>query len=285
MRPLRQGAEACTHVSDPLIVRCEGARPRFPPPLRGRDRERGGDKTPSPNPILSPDTKGDADCFVCIVRSKALYLLDPLSVPPPQGGRERCGTALPKMESLHPPMHDDVCMPKLGSGDPGGKHRSIPKSGSGLSRGRTENVAPRLVTYPVVRAQCDWVNCRQAKANRTLFRLWARDRPHSTHHTPSKIEGMARRQGAWPGSPGPRLARFATGPGVSVTPRALRRANAASSAYASISDRDTPGALCPWRVFPENGRGSKKRNSPRRLPLPIPALKTPHENALDNRSG
>src|SRR5262249_27149612 len=42
----------------------------------------------------------------------------------------------------------------------------------------------------------------------------------------------------------------------SGTPRALRRANAASSAYASVSDRAAPGAVCPWQVFPEAARGS-----------------------------
>src|SRR5882672_9373460 len=64
------------------------------------------------------------------------------------------------------------------------------------------------------------------------------------------------------------------------TPRALRRANAASSAYASISDRAAPGALCPWRVIPEAARGSGLRNHPpagcrSRSPLSRRLMKTP----------
>src|SRR5882672_12192244 len=61
------------------------------------------------------------------------------------------------------------------------------------------------------------------------------------------------------------------------TPRALRRANAASSAYASISDRAAPGALCPWRVIPEAARGSGLR-----MRLPAGAAPGPR---LANASG
>jgi hypothetical protein len=64
--------------------------------------------------------------------------------------------------------------------------------------------------------------------------------------------------------------RFGVGPGdrphssffTSLSSRGMAR---------RASDRPEPGAICPWRVFPEAARGSE--------PLPVPALKTPHENA------
>jgi hypothetical protein len=92
-----------------------------------------------------------------------------------------------------------------------------------------------------------------------------------------KAHGLDRQARGWPD-----LQRAL---GVNVTPRALRRANAASSAYASISDRAAPGALCPWRVFPEAAREQDCVSACPQVPLPVPAFKTPHENALDDGSG
>ena len=70
------------------------------------------------------------------------------------------------------------------------------------------------------------------------------------------------------------------------TPRALRRANAASSAYASVSDRAAPGAVCPWKVCPDAARGSGLRNHPpagcrSRSPLSRRLMKTPSTTDLD----
>ncbi len=42
----------------------------------------------------------------------------------------------------------------------------------------------------------------------------------------------------------------------------------------------------PWQVAPEAARGAGVRKVPvPQVPLPFPALKTPHENALDDGSG
>src|SRR4051794_17554740 len=100
------------------------------------------------------------------------------------------------------------------------------------------------------------------KEHRSLFRLWARDAliPLFIHLPPFEGDGAPTRRMAWIARP--EVGPLCNGPGrEAFTPRALRRANAASSAYASISDRATPGALCPWRVFPEAARGSGLRNS------------------------
>jgi hypothetical protein len=106
------------------------------------------------------------------------------------------------------------------------------------------------------------------------------DRPHSSSSPPSyrggwradKALGLDRQARGWLG-----LRRAWA---CNDTPRALRRANAASSAYASISDRAAPGALCPWRVIPEAARGSGLRNHPpagcrSRSPLSRRLMKTP----------
>src|SRR5262245_45855415 len=70
---------------------------RFPPPLRGRDRERGGDKAPSAKLVLCKRPRDRQLARICwaTIQNKGSACCTPLPVPPPQGGREPCGTALP----------------------------------------------------------------------------------------------------------------------------------------------------------------------------------------------
>ena len=58
------------------------------------------------------------------------------------------------------------------------------------------------------------VNCKQAKENQPLFRLWARGSPSFLFSVSLLSRGMARRQGARPGSPGRRWLGLRPGLGV-----------------------------------------------------------------------
>jgi len=103
--------------------------------------------------------------------------------------------------------------------------------------------------------------CCEAKEIGPCFGFGPGDRPIPLY-LPS------RRTSEGVGAPTRRWARIAPGGcpdcsgrwgALAGAPRASRRANAASSAYASVSGRAAPGAVCPWRVSPEAARGTGLR--------------------------
>jgi hypothetical protein len=65
---------------------------RFPPPLWGRDRERGGDRALSAKLVLRACLRTSADCVLLVLKhgNRCSACFTPLPVPPPQGGREPC---------------------------------------------------------------------------------------------------------------------------------------------------------------------------------------------------
>ena len=89
--------------------------------MRGRDREGGGDEAPSAKVLLRKDPRSEAAFVGSPITKKCRACCTPLPVPPPHGGRERCGTALP---NHRPHSHT------------GSKMCASPA----LPRGRTENV-------------------------------------------------------------------------------------------------------------------------------------------------
>jgi len=124
------------------------------------------------------------------------------------------------------------------------------------------------------------------------LRLWARGSPSFLK---APLLPSPSRRGGWRAAKAHGLDRQAGGGtacgrawACNVTPHALRRANAASSAYASVSDRAAPGAMCPWRVIPEAARGSGLRKCPpagcrSRSPLSRRLMKTP--STMDRDGG
>jgi hypothetical protein len=90
------------------------------------------------------------------------------------------------------------------------KHSSVSKSGSPLPRGRTEGVAPRALTY----FSCQTAQYIEQKNISPCFGFGPGDRPRSSVLTTLTSRGMARRQGARPGSPGRRWHGLRPGLGV-----------------------------------------------------------------------
>jgi hypothetical protein len=93
---------------------------------------------------------------------------------------------------------------------------------SARKRGRTENAAPPVVTYSVVkepvfscqRARCGWRELRIGKrTSAPVSALGQGIALISFHHTTLLFEGDGAPTKRWPGSPGPKLARLAAGPG------------------------------------------------------------------------
>ena len=80
---------------------------------------------------------------------------------------------------------------------------------------------------------------------------------------PSYSRGMARRQSAGPGSPGPRLARLTPGPGREASRPAPC---GAPTRHFRLTPQSALGPhqelMCPWRVIPEAARGSGLRRRP-----------------------
>jgi hypothetical protein len=125
------------------------------------------------------------------------------------------------------------------------------------------------------------------------LRLWARGSPSFLK---ALLLPSPSRRGGWRAAKAHGLDRQAGGGtacgrawACNGTPRALRRANAASSAYASVSDRAAPGAVCPWKVCPDAARGSGLRNHPpagcrSRSPLSRRLMKTPSTMDRDGPS-
>src|SRR5712671_6044286 len=155
--------------------------------------------------------------------------------------------------------------------------------GSAAHRGPSLNVRLQHIGRAALRPghealrDCLLSNCLsrlEAKEYRPLFRLRARG-------SPSFLEAPLRpspsRRGGWRADKAHGLDRqagggTACGRALGVKRHALRRAIAASSAYASVSDRAAPGALCPWRVSPEAARGSGLRRRPPAGAAPVPRL-------------
>src|SRR5882757_2564040 len=112
------------------------------------------------------------------------------------------------------------------------------------------------------------------------------DRPHSSYLASLSSRGMARRQGARPGSPGRRWHGLRPGPGRETSrpapcgapTRHLRLTP--QSAIGPHQELYVPGGLVPR---PPVGQACVVACP--QVPLPVPALKTPHENALDDGSG
>src|SRR6266705_2206343 len=92
---------SCTRLGEcPRMNRKRWAELRHsvPSPLAGRDRERGGDQSPSGRLVsyAAPQHESPENCFrQDSDRRQLCACVTPLPVPPPQGGRERCSAALP----------------------------------------------------------------------------------------------------------------------------------------------------------------------------------------------
>src|SRR5882762_4272026 len=100
------------HTSQSPQQRVAKARAtRFPPPMRGRDREGGGDEAPSAKVLLHKDPRSEAAFVGSPITKKCRACCTPLPVPPPHGGRERCGTALPNHRPAFAYRFKDVCIP------------------------------------------------------------------------------------------------------------------------------------------------------------------------------
>src|SRR5262245_52949474 len=87
-------------------------------------------------------------------------------------------------------------------------HSNVSESGSPLPRGRTENVAPSVITYSVVKEPVHCVRFKKAKRKSApVCGSGPGGHPHSSLPSPSKIEGDGAPQGAWPGfrQTGPRV--------------------------------------------------------------------------------
>src|SRR5262245_53634864 len=116
--------------------------------------------------------------------------------------------------------------------------RRSPKGEDGpLPRGRTENVAPFVFTYSIVKQRCALRRVNELHSGKGIsapvLLLGAGIRPTSAFFLPPR--GSARHKAHDPGYPGsarecvaPGRARIAGPWACIVTPRALRRANAAS---------------------------------------------------------
>src|SRR5262249_44224680 len=96
---------------------------------------------------------------------------------------------------------------------------------------------------------------------------------------PLASRGMARRQGAVPGLLQANV-RQRPDHGARRCTRALRRANG----HLRLTPRqpsDHPGAICPWGAFSERRPWAGLRDCRPAGALPIPALRTPPEGALE----
>src|SRR5262245_17687810 len=100
----------------------------FPPPLWGRDRERGTTSTAPVSYLRS--NKCRQRVRVCAANNPAQCLVaTPLPVPPPQGGREPCGAHLRNSNAPCPRNAPEMCAcPSASAGTNGGKRRFKPSS-------------------------------------------------------------------------------------------------------------------------------------------------------------
>src|SRR5262249_32790954 len=101
-------AKACTHVRECWSAVGQSGATAFPPPLWGRDRERGTTSTASVlhrKPRLLGSVRGSKLYALCFVAA-------PLPGPPAQGGREPCGAHLRNSRSV-PAAHFRRCVHAL----------------------------------------------------------------------------------------------------------------------------------------------------------------------------
>src|SRR5437868_14534645 len=85
---------------------CEGACPTVPSPLVGEGQEWGRTRTVSVS--CSDPMNASQPPFASLWTkraSRSVFVATPLPVPPPQGGRERCGTTLPNSR-----QHPRICL-------------------------------------------------------------------------------------------------------------------------------------------------------------------------------
>jgi hypothetical protein len=97
------------HIDANAVWLGQSGATAFPPPLWGRDRERGRTRTAfvsylrlnkCSQPVRACAVSDPTQCFVAT----------PLPVPPPQGGREPCGAHLRDSRNLPAKRSRDVCM-------------------------------------------------------------------------------------------------------------------------------------------------------------------------------
>jgi hypothetical protein len=118
----------------------------------------------------------------------------------------------------------------------------------------------------------------ESKDGRPLFGFGPGGRPHSSSSPPSYSRGMARRQSAGPGSPGPRLARLTPGRGREASRPAPCGAPTRHFRLTPQSALGPHQELCvPGGLFPRPPVGQDLRNR-----LPAGAAPGPH---LANASG
>src|SRR5882724_12215985 len=101
----RAGASACTHLKVRGREVAKARATRFPPPMWGRDREGGGDGAPRADLLQRADSRNQESCNAFArhrIENNRSAGCTPLPVPPPHGGRERCGTALPHLSRCIP---------------------------------------------------------------------------------------------------------------------------------------------------------------------------------------
>src|SRR5882724_10125869 len=124
----REGASACTHLKVRGREVAKARATRFPPPMWGRDREGGGDGAPRADLLQRADSRNQESCNAFArhgIENNRSAGCTPLPVPPPHGGRERCGTALPHLSRCIRVRLKHVCMrSRLRGDDKGGVLRN-----------------------------------------------------------------------------------------------------------------------------------------------------------------
>jgi len=115
--------------------------------------------------------------------SRAVRCRHPLPVPPPHGGREPCGSRLRNSRNA-PAVTSKTCACARGHKRVHARlqrdmHSNVSKAGSPLPRGRTENVAPSVVTYSVVKELVRWMKCESKSKSAPVCGSGPGGRPHS----------------------------------------------------------------------------------------------------------
>ena len=170
-----------------------------------------------------------------------------------------------------------------GGGDPVLATSTCLAPGPPLARGRTENVAPRVHIYSVVKQPCALRRVNELhsgkKRSAPVLLLGAGIRPTSSFfHLPRNRGGRRADKAQCPDCSG-RGVRIAPDDEVHCdAPRASRRANEHLRAYALPTTRTGQDLFVPGRFARAPPVGKVASTSPAGA-LPLPARKTPHENA------